>query len=127
NGYEGLLTKPCFKPDPVRLRSSKGLGEGVDLRLQLGAQVVRQRLLLADAVEHVLAGRAHVAEQAMLELADLVERQLVEIAVDAGKDHRDLFLDLERRELRLLQQLRQARTAVQKALRGGVEVGAELR
>ena len=59
--------------------------------------------------------------------AHLVERQLVEIAVDAGVDDADLLLHLERRELRLLQKLGQARAAVEQALSDRVEVGAELR
>ena len=46
----------------------------------------------------------------------LADRQRVEIAVDAGIDHHDLLFHLQRRELRLLQQLGQARAAVQQAL-----------
>ena len=70
---------------------------------------------------------AQVGQQRLLERLDLVERHRIEIAVDAGVDHADLLFHLERRELRLLQQLGQARAAVQQALGGGVEVGAELR
>src|SRR5918994_7510823 len=66
-------------------------------------------------------------QQALLEPAALVQGQLVEIAVDAREYHRDLLFRLQRRELRLLQEFGQARAAIEQALRGGVEVGAELR
>ena len=68
-----------------------------------------------------------VDEQAVLEGAHAVDRERIEIAVDAGVDHDDLLLHLQRRELRLLQELGQPRAAVEQALRRGVEVGAELR
>src|SRR5690606_1509289 len=111
----------------VRRASDEVLGECVDLGLELGAQIVRQRLLLADRVQHRLAVRAHVRQQALLELRHLVDGEVVEVAVDAGEDHRDLLFRLQRRELRLLEQLGQARTAIEEALRCGIEVGAELR
>src|SRR5690606_41662108 len=98
--------------------SGEGLGESVDLGLELGAQIVRQRLFLADAVENFLADRAQMRQQALLEAADIGDGELVEIAVDAGEDHRDLLFGLERRELRLLEQLGQARTAVEQAVGG---------
>ena len=44
-----------------------------------------------------------------------------------GVNRDDLFFDRERRVLRLLQQFRQARTAIKQTLRHRVEVGAELR
>src|SRR5215213_3836468 len=69
---------------------------------------------------------AHQGQQAVLEGAHPVHRQRVEIAVHAGIDHHDLLFHLQRRELRLLQELGQTRTAVQQALGRGVEVGAEL-
>ena len=52
---------------------------------------------------------------------------LVEIAVGAGEDHADDLGVGQRRVLRLLHQLGQARAAVQQLLGRGVEVGAELR
>ena len=63
----------------------------------------------------------------VLEGAHAVDRDRIEIAVHAGVDHAGLLFHLERRELRLLQQLGQARAARQQALRRRVEVGAELR
>ena len=68
-----------------------------------------------------------VGQQLALEAADLVGRDLVEVAAGAGVDHRHLFFDRQRRVLGLLQQLGQALAAGQHALGGGVEVGAELR
>ena len=67
-----------------------------------------------------------VGEQPVLERTNLAQRQLVEIAVDAGVNHADLLFHLERRELRLLEELGQARAAVEQALGDRVEVGAEL-
>ena len=69
---------------------------------------------------------AQEREEALLELADLADRQLVEIAVHAGEDHHHLLLDRQRRELRLLEELGEAGAAVEEALGGGVEVRAEL-
>src|SRR5690606_15038746 len=43
-----------------------------------------------------------------------------------GENHSNLLFRLQRRELRLLQEFGQARTAVQKALRCSVKVGTEL-
>ena len=69
---------------------------------------------------------AHVAQQLGLEAAHGGDLDRIEIAVNAGIDHHHLLLDLHRRELRLLEQLGQARAAIEQALGGGVEVGAEL-
>ena len=66
-------------------------------------------------------------KQPVLERAHAIHRNRIEIAVDAGVDHDDLLFHLQRRELRLLQQLGQARAARQQPLRRRVEVGAELR
>jgi hypothetical protein len=55
-------------------------------------------------------------KQPMLELADLSDRELVEIAIHAGEDHSDLLFRLQRRELRLLQELGQACAAVEQML-----------
>ena len=52
---------------------------------------------------------------------------LVEIAARAGEDRDDLLFDRHRRELRLLQQLGQARAAREQALRRGIEIRGELR
>ncbi len=64
--------------------------------------------------------------KAFFKLADLVDSKLVEIAVNTGIDHGNLLFRLQRRELRLLQEFGQARTAVEKALRCSVKIGTEL-
>src|SRR5687768_1685703 len=112
---------------PCLSRSREVLREAVDVALQFCANFVRDRLFRADGVEDILAVRTHVRKQAALEPADVGYGQTVEIAVDASEDHDDLLLGLQRRELRLLQKFRQARAAVEQALGGSVEVGAELR
>src|SRR3954465_10791269 len=106
--------------------SGEVLGEAVDLRLELAAQVVAQLLLLADAVQHRPAIGPEMGKQPLLEAPDLVDRKLGEIAVDAGEHEGDLLPGLERRELRLLEQLGEPGAAVEQALGGGIEVGAEL-
>src|SRR6218665_2099423 len=93
--------------------SAEALGVGAD------------RLFGADRVEDRLALGAQVGQQALLELADLSDRKLVEVAVDTCEDNRDLLFRFQRRELRLLQEFGQACTAVQQALRCGVEVPPE--
>src|SRR3984893_3760531 len=70
---------------------------------------------------------AQKTEQSVLEGAHPVHRQRIEIAVDPGVNHYDLLLHLERRELRLLEQLGESRTPIKEALRGRIEAGAELR
>src|SRR6202035_3277429 len=82
---------------------------------------------LADGLENVVVLAAQRAEQAILERAHAIERQRIEIAVGPGIDDADLLLHAQRRELRLLEQLGEPRAAVEQALRGGVEIGAELR
>ncbi len=70
---------------------------------------------------------AHQRQQTVLERAHAIDRDAVEITVHAGVNHGDLLFHLQRRELRLLQKFGQARAAGEQALRGGVEIGAELR
>src|SRR5690606_29063805 len=106
--------------------SGERLGVSVERRLELCLDIVRQGFLGADRIENGRAFRTKIGEQALLELADIADGNLVEITVHAGKDHRDLFFRLERRELRLLQELGQTGTAVEKTLRRRIEVRTEL-
>src|SRR4051794_18330730 len=108
-------------------RSSKRLGESLDHGLQLGGGIVAEIAGFADRVQNLDVLAAQQRQQAVLEAAHLVDRERVEIAVGAGPDHADLLFHLQRRELRLLQEFGQTRTAVQQALGRGVEVGTELR
>ena len=82
--------------------------------------------LLGDLAQDAGVLLAQQAQQLLLELLHGRDRDRIEIAARAGEDHRHLLLDLERRELRLLQELGQAGAARQQPLRHGVEVGAEL-
>src|SRR5690606_7464311 len=112
---------------PYPSASGEVFRESVAVFLELGPQVVAQRLFLTNAFEHILAVRAHTGQKPLLELADLIDPQRIEIAVDARKDHGDLLFRLQRRELRLLQEFSQARTTIEETLRRRIKVGAELR
>src|SRR4029453_14542970 len=61
-----------------------------------------------------------------LELADRVDRELIEQALRAREDDHDLLLDRQWLILALLQELDHALTAGELRLRGAIEVGAEL-
>src|SRR5699024_10068749 len=80
----------------------------------------------ADGLEHA-AAVAQVLEQLGLELADVLDLDVVELARGAGPDRDDLLLHRERRALGLLEQLHQAGAAIQLLLRGRVQVGGEHR
>src|SRR5208283_4188285 len=71
--------------------------------------------------------RPQEREESFLEGADPVHRKRIEIAIDPGINHANLFLDLQGRELRLFQKLGQARAAREQALRRRIEIGTELR
>src|SRR6185295_6277511 len=90
-------------------------------------QLVVELLLLRDAPEEIRVARLDEPVQLHLEGPDVEQVDVVEIAVGAGKNDRDLALDRERLELRLLQDLDQPGTAGELRLRGLVQVAAELR
>ena len=71
--------------------------------------------------------RAHELQEVRLELDDLLDRDIDEIALGGRVDDHDLFLDEQRAVLRLLQRLDHADTAVELCLRLLVEVRGELR
>src|SRR5262249_37059173 len=122
----------------------------MSLRLAMGDQILRltgpglcERLcivvdrgleLASDRVVKVAAGANGLQDigvlgmdqmqQSGFERAYAIDRKCVEVPIDAGIDHDDLLFHLQRRELRLLEQFRQTRPAVQETLRRGVEVGA---
>ena len=56
----------------------------------------------------------------------VAKRELVEITAYTGKNRDDLFFYCQGRELRLLQQLGETRSAIEQALRCRIEIGAEL-
>src|SRR3954466_11187742 len=99
----------------------------VDRSLELGGGGVIEVLAVADDVEDALMLGTHQRQQTLLERVHPIDRDGVAVAVDAGINGDDLLLDLQRGELRLLEQLGQPRSAGEQALGGGIEVGAELR
>src|SRR4051794_11432584 len=112
-------------------RAAAALGKALRITIQRGLQLagggVGKIAGLSDVLKNVGVLGAHGIEQAFLERAHALDRNRIEIAFDAGLDHPRLLFHLERRELRLLQQLGQPRAARQQALRGRVQIGAELR
>ena len=73
------------------------------------------------------AVRVGKRQQVALEALHFGNVDVVQVAVGARKDHQHLLFDRQRRELILLEQLRQALAARQLRLRGFVQFGAELR
>ncbi len=74
-----------------------------------------------------MLGGLEVRIETILKGAQILDFDVVEQAVDAGEEDRDLLLNGERLELRLLEKLGEALAAVELLLRHLVEVGAELR
>src|SRR5579884_3961753 len=70
---------------------------------------------------------AQHAQKPVLEGAHPLDRQRIQITVDARIDDADLLLHLQRRELWLFEKLSEPRAAIEQTLRGGIEIGAELR
>src|SRR6202166_5076885 len=104
------------------MRSRERLGVALDSALKLAGRRIVKVARLGDGFEDIGMLVAQRAEQAVLKRAYAVERQRIEIAVDAGIDDADLLLHAQRRELRLLEQLGEPRAAVEQALRGGIEI-----
>src|SRR3954463_2488403 len=127
------LLRSCLGERLVRRRScqakvtlSEGFGITIDRALELGHGRVRKVASLADIFQDVGVLAAQQRQQPVLESAHPVDRQRIEIAVDAGIDDNRLLFHLERRELRLLEEFGQPGAAIKQALSGGIEVGAEL-
>src|SRR5262245_35472529 len=116
-----------YSREPLTLSLGERLRIALDRALELGRGRIGEVARLADVLENVRVRRAQQRQEPVLEVAHAADAERVEIAVDAGIDHDDLLFHLERRELRLLEQLGQARAAVEQALRGGVEVRTKLR
>src|SRR3569833_95242 len=93
------------KPGHHHQGSSKCLGEAVPRALALGSGSVGQLAAIANGVEKVDLLATQQRHQAVLEGANLSDRERVEISVSTGPDHGDLLFHLQRRELRLLQKL----------------------
>ena len=70
---------------------------------------------------------AHRRQHRLFIADDGVDRNGIEEALRTREDRHGLLFERHRRELRLLQQLGQARAAVEQLLRGSIEVRTELR
>src|SRR4029450_13400730 len=101
------------------------LGEVGQERLQLVVRLLDDLALVADRRQHRAFGAQRV-EHVTLEIADAVDRQVVEEAAGARVDRRDLLFDRHRLVLALLQELGQPLATRQQALGRGVEGGGEL-
>src|SRR5579863_6856685 len=95
--------------------------------VQLVAQIVVDGFLLCQLVHQRLLGAVEIRVEAVFEGADLVDLQVVEVALCTRKKNQRHLLPGEWLELWLLQQFRQARTAVELLLGERIEIGAELR
>src|SRR4029450_3728036 len=82
------------------------LGEVGQEGLQLVVRLLDDLALVTDRGQHRAFG-AQRGKHGALELADTVDRQVVEEAAGAGVDRRDLFLDRHGLVLALLQELGQ--------------------
>src|SRR5581483_11584578 len=116
-----------MRAQSIPMRSSKRLGIAVDNALELGLGVLVEVAAFANGFKNILVLIVQKSEQPILEGANTIDRQRIEVAVDARINHANLLFHAQRRELRLLEQFGQARTAVEQPLRRGVKIRAELR
>src|ERR1044071_3686731 len=126
--------------DRMRRRSSRGFGTSAGARgrrgealellnrgLHTGREVVRQTPPGADLLPDLRMLRRHEVEERLLPALDLLDRDVVEIAVRDGEDDEDLPLDGHGLVLRLLQHLDDARPARELLLGRLLEPRADLR
>src|SRR5580658_883210 len=111
----------------TRMSLRECFGIVVNHALKLAGGRVIEITRVADRFQNVGMLVVQLPEQTVLEGADTIDRQRIEIAVDAGIDDTDLLFHAQWRELLLLEQLGEPRAAAEQALGGGVEIGAELR
>src|SRR5690348_119028 len=100
--------------------------EVLDLLAQAVGQLVRQVARLADLLED-RALRAQGLAELLDEARDLIGRDVVEVAVHAGEQDGHLLLHRPRLVLRLVEDGDHLLAAVQRLLRGLVELRSELR
>ena len=99
---------------------------GRDLRQSLN-DLIAESLLGADASEEVALRRAQVVEVSVLKLADVLDRDVVDVPGGTGPENRDLLLNRQRVVLPLLEDLGHDLAALDLLAGGRVEVGrAEL-
>src|SRR5262249_19036786 len=115
------LGSPSFASSRLEL-----LAEALDRLAELLLEVRRHLLFLDQTVTNRRLLFLHVSQELLLPARHLVARHLVDVAAGAGEDDHYLVREVHRLELRLLQDLDHAVTAVELALRRLVELGAEL-
>jgi len=108
--------------DAVTLARLELAGELLDRRLEARHHVVTELAGLHDAVVDALVRAADEVKELALEAEHVADRHLIQVAVGAGPDRGDLALHGVRRVLRLLEQLDQARAALELRLGSLVEV-----
>src|SRR6202050_456390 len=113
-------------PKQTTCALSKRFGVAFDRSLEFRGSGVVKVARVANGAEDLRVLLAQCAKKSVLKRAHPLDRQRIEGAVHAGVDEAALLFHLQWRELRLLEQLRQSRAAIEQALRGGIEIGAEL-
>src|SRR5438034_4328964 len=94
--------------------------------LELGFEVAGEFLLIDEALTERGEAGIDVSQETILEFLDAREGDVVKVSLGGGVDDHDLLLHRHGSILGLLEQFDEARAAVELALGGGIEFGAEL-
>src|SRR5689334_17362774 len=109
------------------LRGRHGPLVVLDALFEVGFDFLRENLALPKAVADLRELGLHEFVEALLPLAHLIDRHVIDEAVRQGVDDHDLLLNRQRRILGLLEHLYRARAAIELTARGRVEVRRERR
>ena len=90
------------------------------------AQIVVESFLRGNVVQQLRLRGIQIRIQPVLKGANLLDLQVVQIALCSGKEDDDLLLRRQRMELRLLQQFAQPLAAIELVLRDLVQIAAKL-
>lgn len=104
----------------------EALGEGLHDVLELGLEVLAERTLLVNLLQHCALVALEVVEEVGLPSQDLVDRDAVEVTVDTSEDKWNHLVDGHWLVLLLLEQLSETLTTAQGLLGGGIKIGTEL-
>src|SRR2546421_235219 len=118
-----LVGRQLVDPQLLAL-APEDLQELVERGVQLSGDVVAP-VATRDRAQRVLVRVPQVVQELPLEPPDVGDRDVVDLAGGTEPDRDDLLLDRVRRVVRLLEQLHQARAAVELGPRGLVQVGGE--
>src|SRR5882762_7340056 len=102
------------------------LAELLERRQKLTLELLVDHLLGANALEQLGVGRLQEGVELLLVGRELVDRELVHESAHGREDDNDLLLDRERHVLALLEQLGEARAALQDVAGNLVEIAREL-